>query len=116
MLLRLAYLAATNTLALLRLLPMSDRDKDIEILALRHQLLVLQRQARKPVFTETDRAILAGLLHQLPKDKLRHFLLLVRPDTRNGLTTGDRAPGVVPRQAPDRPLRGRPDRSGGGHP
>jgi transposase len=77
----LAYLAATNTLALLRLLPMSDRDKDIEILALRHQLLVLQRQARKPVFTETDRAILAGLLHQLPKDKLRHLLLLVRPDT-----------------------------------
>ncbi|MGW1507353.1 integrase core domain-containing protein [Streptomyces mirabilis] len=81
MLLRLAYLAATNTLALLRLLPMSDRDKDIEILALRHQLLVLQRQARKPVFTETDRAILAGLLHQLPKDKLRHLLLPVRPDT-----------------------------------
>jgi hypothetical protein len=38
-LLRLAYLAATNALALLRLLPMSDRDKDIEILALRHQLL-----------------------------------------------------------------------------
>jgi hypothetical protein len=70
----LAYLAATNTLALLRLLPMSDRDKDIEILALRHQLLVLQRQARKPVFTETDRAILARLLHQLPKDKLRHHL------------------------------------------
>ncbi|MFD4973631.1 hypothetical protein ACFWOI_26220, partial [Streptomyces sp. NPDC058424] len=31
MLLRLAYLAATNTLALLRLLPMSDREKDIEI-------------------------------------------------------------------------------------
>jgi transposase InsO family protein len=77
----LAYLAATNTLALLRPLPMSDRDKDTEILALRHQLLVLQRQAQKPVFTETDRAILAGLLHQLPKDKLRHLLLLVHPDT-----------------------------------
>jgi hypothetical protein len=29
-LLRLAYLAATNTFALLRLLPMGDRDKDIE--------------------------------------------------------------------------------------
>ncbi|WP_435857683.1 hypothetical protein [Streptomyces mirabilis] len=81
MLLRLAYLAATNTLALLRLLPMSDRDTDIEILVLRHQLLVLQRQAQKPVFTETDRAILTGLLHQLPQDKPRHHLLLVRPDT-----------------------------------
>jgi hypothetical protein len=32
---RLAYLGVTNTLALLRLLPMSDRDKDAEILALR---------------------------------------------------------------------------------
>ena len=42
--LRLAYLAVTNTFALLRLLPMSDRDKDVEILALRHQLTVLQRQ------------------------------------------------------------------------
>ncbi|MFD4976749.1 integrase core domain-containing protein [Streptomyces sp. NPDC058424] len=81
MLLRLAYLAATNTLALLRLLPMSHRDKDIEILALRHQLLVLQRQVGKPAFTDTDRAILAGLLHHLPREKLRHLLLLVRPDT-----------------------------------
>lgn len=61
MLLRLAYLAATNAFALLRLLPMSDREKDIEILALRHQLLVLQRQVGKPAFTNTDRAILVGL-------------------------------------------------------
>lgn len=79
--LRLAYLAATNTLSLLRLLPMSDRDKDIEILALRHQLLVLQRQVGKPTFTDTDRAVLAGLLHHLPREKLREVLMLVRPDT-----------------------------------
>ncbi|MFE4960459.1 integrase core domain-containing protein [Streptomyces sp. NPDC056653] len=81
MLLRLTYLAVTNTFALLRLLPMSDRDKDIEILALRHQLLVLQRQVGQPRFTDTDRAVLVGLLHHLPMDKLRHLLLLVRPDT-----------------------------------
>ncbi|MFE7215978.1 integrase core domain-containing protein [Streptomyces sp. NPDC057611] len=81
MLLRLAYLAATNTLSLLRLLPLSDRDKDIEILALRHQLLVLQRQVGRPAFTDTDRAVLVGLLHRLPGEKLRHLLLLVRPDT-----------------------------------
>jgi hypothetical protein len=43
-LLRLAYLGVTNAFALLRLLPMSDRDKDVEILALRHQLTVLERQ------------------------------------------------------------------------
>lgn len=41
MLLRLAYLAATNILPFLRLLTMSDHAKDIEILALRHQLLLL---------------------------------------------------------------------------
>jgi hypothetical protein len=34
-LLSLAYLAATNAFAFLRLLPMSNHDKDIEILALR---------------------------------------------------------------------------------
>ena len=34
----------TNVFALLRLLPMSSQEKDAEILALRHQLLVLQRQ------------------------------------------------------------------------
>ena len=44
MLLRLAYLGVTNTLALLRLLPMSDRDKDAEILALRRQIIVFERQ------------------------------------------------------------------------
>jgi putative transposase len=43
-LLRLAYLDLTNTFALLRLLPMSDQHKDIEIVALRHHITVLQRQ------------------------------------------------------------------------
>ncbi|MFI0350914.1 transposase [Actinomadura sp. 9N407] len=43
-LLRLAYLTVTSTFAVLRLLPMSDRDKDTKILALRHQLAVLERQ------------------------------------------------------------------------
>ncbi|MFE2183702.1 integrase core domain-containing protein [Streptomyces sp. NPDC059455] len=81
MLLRLAYLTATNALAFLRLLPMSDKAMDIEILVLQHQLLVLQRQVGKPTFNDTDRAVLAGLLHHLPKEKLRHLLLLARPDT-----------------------------------
>jgi hypothetical protein len=35
-LLRLAYLGLANTFALLRLIPRSNQDKDIEILALRH--------------------------------------------------------------------------------
>jgi len=80
-LLRLAHLAVTTTVTFLRLLPISDRDKDVEILTLRHQLLILQRQVDKPRFTATDRALLAGLLHRLPHQKLSTLLLLVRPDT-----------------------------------
>ena len=44
MLVRLAYLGMTNVFALLRMLPGSDRDKNAEILAVRHQITVLQRQ------------------------------------------------------------------------
>jgi putative transposase len=40
-LLKLAYLGVSNVFAMLRLLPTSDRDKDTEILALRHQIAVL---------------------------------------------------------------------------
>ena len=83
MLLRLAYLGVASALALLRLLPMSDRDKDAEILALRHQLDVLQRQLgpARVRFTPSDRALLAALLHQLPRRVLKHLHLVVRPDT-----------------------------------
>ena len=38
--LRLAYLTVANAFALLRLLSVSDRDKDTEILVLRHQVRV----------------------------------------------------------------------------
>ena len=82
-LLRLAYLTVANTFAVLRLLPMGDRDKDTEILALRHQLAVPERQlgAQKVRFTSGDRAFLAALLHRLPPEVVRRLQLLVRPDT-----------------------------------
>jgi putative transposase len=70
-LLRLPYLALTSVLAALRLLPVSDTDKDVEILTLHHQLAVLQRQADKPRLTPADRALLAALPHRLPRPKLR---------------------------------------------
>src|SRR5207342_2397449 len=79
----MAYLGVTNVFALLRLLPVSDRDKEVEILALRHQIMVLERQLGKarPRFSLADRAFLAALLHRLPRDVLGRFRLLVRPDT-----------------------------------
>ena len=83
MLLRLAYLGVTNAFAFLRLLAVSDRDKEVEILALRHQIAVLERQlgTPRPRFCPGDRAFLAALLHRRPRDVLGRFRLLVRPET-----------------------------------
>ncbi len=81
MLLRLSYLALTGMVTLLRLLPMSNTDKDIEIIALRHQLAVLQRRVDKPRLTLPDRTFLAALLHKIPRPTLRRLPLIVSPDT-----------------------------------
>ncbi|WP_018223688.1 hypothetical protein [Salinispora pacifica] len=83
MLFQLAYLGVTNALTLLRLLPMSDRDKDAEILALRHQVVLLQRQlhGERVRFTRADRTWLAAPLRRLPRDMLGNRRLLVRPET-----------------------------------
>lgn len=81
MLLRLPYLAVSSVFAFMRLLPMSAVDKDIEILTLRHQLAVLQRQIDRPRITPADRAFLAALLHRLPRPKLRQLHLIVSPET-----------------------------------
>jgi hypothetical protein len=82
-LLRLAYLGVTNVFALLRLLPRSDHDKNTEILILRHQIAVLQRQLgdQRVRFQPADRAVLAALLRPLPRAALQRLRLLVRPDT-----------------------------------
>jgi putative transposase len=76
-------LSVTSVFALLRLLAVSDRDKNIEILALRHQITVLERQLGKtrPRFSPADQAFLATLLHRLPPHVLGRFRLLVQPDT-----------------------------------
>jgi hypothetical protein len=67
----------------LHLLPLSDRDKDAEILVLRHQIVVLERHLnrRRVRFTPGDRALLAALLHRMRPQVLRQIRLLVRPDT-----------------------------------
>jgi putative transposase len=84
-LVRVAYLAVTNGLAMLRPLPRSDRAKDVEMLALRHQIMVLERQlhgqGHEVRFAPADRALVAALLHRLPRDVLHRVRLLVRPET-----------------------------------
>jgi putative transposase len=80
-LLRLPYLALTSAFTLVRLIPMSDVDKNVEIPMLRRQLAILQRQTDKPRLTPPDRAFLAALLHRLPRPRLRQLHLIVSPDT-----------------------------------
>jgi transposase InsO family protein len=106
-LVRLAYLAVSNAFTLLRLLPMGDREKDIEILTLCHQISVLQRQLEtgRPRFEPADRALLAALLAPLPRDTLRRLRLIVRPDT---VLHGHR--NLIRRRHAERSRRKRPGR------
>jgi putative transposase len=79
--LRLAYLAVLRVFGWLALLARSDRAKDAEILMLRHQVAVLQRQAGTPKLSWADRAILSALARLLPSGHLRHLRLIISPRT-----------------------------------
>jgi hypothetical protein len=57
---RIAYLAVLQMFGWLALLARSDRAKDAEILILRHQVAVLQRQVKAPRLSWADRAVLAA--------------------------------------------------------
>jgi transposase len=52
-----------------------DRSKDAEILMLRHQLAVLQRQIARPRFEPDDRAILSALARAVGRDRWSSFVV-----------------------------------------
>ena len=54
------YLAVRGVLGLIVLAVRPARSKDLEILVLRHQLAVLQRQSSRPRLTCADRAFSCG--------------------------------------------------------
>jgi len=57
----------------------SEREKDVEILTLRHQLRVLERQIARPELGPADRALLAAFSRVLPRRAWGSFF--VTPDT-----------------------------------
>jgi hypothetical protein len=79
--LRFAYLAVLRVFGWLALLACSDRAKDAEILILRHQVAVLQRQAKPPRLSWADRAVLAALARLLSCGQLRQLRLIISPRT-----------------------------------
>ena len=65
--------------SLARLAARSGRSKDLEIIVLRHQLTVLQRQTEKPQLTNDDRTLLGAIAAALPRP--RRIGWLVNPET-----------------------------------
>jgi putative transposase len=73
------YLALRRVLELLVLCWRSAGTKEVEILALRHQLAVLRRQYPRPRLQPQDRALLAALSRLLPRPRWPIFV--VTPET-----------------------------------
>ena len=65
------YWSLRRLLELVVLRRRSEREKEIEILLLRHQLRVLERQVVRPALTPADRALLAAFSRVLPRPAWR---------------------------------------------
>jgi len=73
------YLVACRLFSLVLLLARSDGSKELELLVLRHELSILQRQARRPQLAGSDRLLLAALSRVVPRRSWHAFL--VTPET-----------------------------------
>ena len=76
MVLSFVYWSLRRLLELVVLRFRSEREREIEILLLRHQLHMLQRQVARPALTPADRALLAALSRVLPRDAWKRSLFV----------------------------------------
>src|SRR6266511_6272293 len=75
MVLSFVYWSLRRLLELMVLRRRSERETEIEILLLRHQLRVLERQVARPPLTPADRALLAAFSRVLPRRASKTSLL-----------------------------------------
>jgi putative transposase len=68
-----AYLAVRRLFELVVLLARSDDAKEAELLALRHEVMVLRRQVKRRSFEPADRALLTALSRLLPRSRWASF-------------------------------------------
>src|SRR5262249_52010288 len=101
--LRLACLMVLAVFGWLAVLARSDRANDAEILIMRHQVAVLQRQVKTPGLSGADRAVLAALARLVPGGQLRQLRLIIAPRTLRWHAHLARRCWTCPRRAPGRP-------------
>jgi len=68
-----AYLSLRRVLEFVVLLARSDDAKEIELIALRHEVAILRRQVKRQSFDPADRALLAALSRLLPRSRWGAF-------------------------------------------
>jgi putative transposase len=102
--LRLLYLIFLRVLNLLLLLGRSSASKDVELLALRHEVAVLRRTNPKPRLDWADRAVFAALVRRL-RQMLRGHRLVTPGTILRGIVASSPRNGPIPTVSAVHPSR-----------
>jgi putative transposase len=98
--LSLVYWSVRRLLGLVVLRRRSEREKEIEILLLRHQLRVLERQVARPQLAPADRALLAAFGRVLSRQRWKSSVFVTPATLLRWHRELSRAVGRIQRAAP----------------